>query len=74
MRCFNLLVILSVVLCTSSASAYAGQLLYVASPKEKAVLAYEVHADSGELELRFRHDLQAAPGPMAFSPDMQKGK
>lgn len=69
MRCFNLLVILSVVLCTSSASAYAGQLLYVASPKEKAVLAYEVHADSGELELRFRHDLQAAPGPMAFSPD-----
>lgn len=48
--------------------ASAGQLLYVASTKEKTIVAYEVNPATGKLTKKFSVDLPGNAGPMAFSP------
>lgn len=50
-------------------SARAGQLLYLASSKDKTIVAYRVDAETGELTQEFRIELPGSPGPLAFSPD-----
>lgn len=49
--------------------ASAGQLLYLASTKEKTIVAYQVDDTTGELAKQFSIDLPGNAGPMAFSPD-----
>ena len=56
-------------LVASSHSAKAGQLLYVAAKADKAIFAYEVNQETGELDLKFKSVLTAGPRVMAFSPD-----
>ena len=53
----------------ASSPAFAGQLLYLASIKDKNIVAYQVNAETGELKQRFQIDLPGNPGPLAFSPD-----
>ncbi len=49
--------------------AYAGQLLYLASTKDKTIVAYAVDGASGKLTKKLSVDLPGNAGPMAFSPD-----
>jgi 6-phosphogluconolactonase len=49
--------------------AAASQLLYLASIKDKNIVAYAVNAETGELKQRFQIDLPGNSGPLAFSPD-----
>ncbi len=53
----------------ANSPASAGQLLYLASIKDKNIVAYAVNAETGELKQRFTIDLPGNPGPLAFSPD-----
>ena len=53
----------------ANSPASAGQLLYLASIKDKNIVAYAINAETGELKERFRIDLPGNPGPLAFSPD-----
>jgi len=59
----------SVAVCLTTLSAHAEQLLYLASTKDKTIVAHAIDADSGELTERFRVDLPGNAGPLAFSPD-----
>lgn len=47
----------------------AGQLLYLASTKDKTIVAYEVNNETGQLTKKFSVDLPGNAGPMAFSPN-----
>ncbi|MEO2033071.1 MAG: beta-propeller fold lactonase family protein [Planctomycetaceae bacterium] len=69
MRCFRLHLIPGILVCCSVIPVSGGQLLYLASQQDKAIIAYEVGQDTGELERRFQFDLEATPGAMAFSRD-----
>jgi 6-phosphogluconolactonase len=53
----------------ANSPAAAGQLLYLASIKDKNIVAYAVNTETGELKENFRIDLPGNPGPLAFSPD-----
>lgn len=53
----------------ANSSASASQLLYLASNKDKTIVAYRVNPESGELKQQFEIELPANPGPLAFSPD-----
>ena len=69
MKYLQLLVTLSVMTCYSAAQTRGGQLLYLASQQDKAIIAYELSRETGALTKRFQLELPATPGPMAFSPD-----
>ncbi|MCH2202846.1 MAG: lactonase family protein [Fuerstiella sp.] len=45
------------------------QLLYLASQQQKAIVAYDISNDSGELTRRFQFDMEGTPGAMTYSPD-----
>jgi len=47
----------------------SGQLLYLASSQDRAIVVYEVHDETGELTRKFTTALPGNPGPLAFSPD-----
>ena len=69
MKCSPLLLIPAIMVCCSVTTVSGGQLLYLASQRDKAIIAYEVGHDNGELKRRLQFDLEATPGAMAFSPD-----
>jgi len=58
------------IMTTSSLTAAADdQLLYLASTKDKSIVAYRLNDASGRLSREFRVELPGNAGPMAFSPN-----
>lgn len=68
-RIFSLIVAMSLSVSHSVQSARAGQFLYLASTKEKTIVAYSVDATTGLLTQKSSTELPGDAGPMAFSPD-----
>lgn len=52
-----------------SAVGRAGQLVYLATSKDKQITAFDLDPESGKLAPRFRFETPGNPGPLCFSPD-----
>lgn len=61
--------ILLLVIVVPGQVAKADQRLYLATRGEKAIVAYRINAETGELAFESKTGLVAEPGCMAFSPD-----
>lgn len=69
MKLLSLLgVSVALVLC-QPAIVQADQLLYLASTKDKSIVAYSVDNRSGKLQRKFQVELPGNAGPLTFSPD-----
>ena len=69
MKVHHKLISLLAVALFGTGPAQADQLLYLASNRDKKIVAYTVDDETGALGKKFSVDLPGNPGPMAFSPD-----
>ncbi len=69
MKIFHAAILLFALAFWETSPARAGQFLYLASSRDKTIVAYEVNNECGELTKRFSVDLPGNPGALAFSPD-----
>ena len=59
---------LLICIATSNHLVFSSQILYVSASHDKAVFAYTINEQTGELAAKFKTDLPFNPGVMAFSP------
>lgn len=69
MKLSTLSTFLSLLLVLMNIPARGEQLLYLASSRDKMIVAFEVDQHRGSLTQKFQIDLPGNPGPLAFSPD-----
>lgn len=69
MKNFSVFALIAAMTVSVTQTGSAGQLLYLASTKDKTVVAYEVDDQTGALTKKSSADLPGNAGPMAFSPN-----